>query len=643
MRKGFLVRRDFVWRRWGWVGSCCLWAAAAWAHEEPKPTAADAPAAAHEFPRALLLPQIEGPKPWTDKPVFNDPNRFQIAVMTDNTGGHRPGIWMKAIEKINLMRPEFVMSVGDLIEGYSENRRELRAQWREFLGFMDRMQMKFFFVAGNHDLSNPVMHQMWRERFGPKWYSFDYKGVHFVCLSSEEPATALGEEQLAWVTKDLAEHADARWTLVFMHKPLWFESERARAAGNRDGTGWQQLEAQLGSRPHTVFAGHVHHYCQFDRNGMQYYQLATTGGASPLRGVPYGEFDHIVWLTMESDGPHVANLLLDGVLAGNTVNEKAVNEYRQFVSRPVLEAAPILVADADGFSSGRIDLRLTNGFQRPVKITAKIVGLPLSGVTLDQEALLLAAEPGQTTELAVGVRFAAPMSFERLGQTALVAQLKTADKDAPLSAELSLPIVIDQRFDLPRRAAPAVVDGKLDEWEQLPQTMTAQPLVLEPTGTADARVSFAAAYDEQFVYLAAHVADGVVSSEGDALQFQLDLRPIATRRRDPRQLVGTYTLRIAPPDEQGQCEVAIRGPRKSPIYPGTVAKGRRTADGYEVEAAVPLKFVTAQQGAGWHSLQLTPVIFDQDLPGQKPARVVWRGTPEVSKANLLYGQFVRGS
>lgn len=36
-----------------------------------------------------------------------------------------------------------------------------------------------------------------------------------------------------------------------------------------------------------------------------------------MRGVPYGEFDHFVWITMKKEGPVLANVLLDGVLPEN--------------------------------------------------------------------------------------------------------------------------------------------------------------------------------------------------------------------------------------------------------------------------------------------------------------------------------------
>jgi hypothetical protein len=41
--------------------------------------------------------------------------------------------------------------------------------------------------------------------------------------------------------------------------------------------------------------------------------LATTGGASKLRGKADGEFDQVVWVTMKESEPVIANLLLDGI------------------------------------------------------------------------------------------------------------------------------------------------------------------------------------------------------------------------------------------------------------------------------------------------------------------------------------------
>jgi hypothetical protein len=590
------------------------------------------------LPTALVLPALDGAKPWTDKPVFDDPDRFQIAIMTDNTGGHRPGIWMKAVEKINLMRPAFVMSVGDLIEGYPESRERVEAEWREFLGFMDKMEMKFFFVAGNHDLKDSLMHQIWREHFGPEWYSFDYKGVHFVALCSEDPSTKIGDEQLAWLKADLEKAKEARWTLLFLHKPLWVVAEREVTAGNPDSTNWKQVEQLLGERPHTVFSGHVHYYSQYDRNGQKYYHLATTGGSSQLRGIPYGEFDEIAWLTMEKDGPTVANLLLDGILPGNVVTEESFARFSRFLEKVQVEVAPILIDDDGGLSQGRIDLRLKNGFDVPVEMSATIAGLPLRGLTVDPETLKLAAEPGETTELAVNVQFADKIAFQHLAQTLLTASLKATDKDRPLTAERQVPIVIDRKYSVPR-VATIKIDGDLSDWPDAWLPMPSQPLVLDRpqdwTGPEDCSVSIQASHDDKFLYLAAKVADERVM-ERDSLEFRLDPRPTTVRSSDPRLRNGTFRVEV----QYGKIVVFGFNPLpETAINTPIEYELQQRPGGYDFEVALPLEIVFAEQ-PGMLSLQMTAVVSDVDEAGQMPARVLWRGTSEVAERNTNFGQFV---
>ena len=87
---------------------------------------------------ASLQPRIliQQANPWTHLNWNDDPALFQFAIVADRTGGHRPGVFTEAIGKLNLLQPEFVMSVGDLIEGYSEDLPLLQNQWTEFEGFV---------------------------------------------------------------------------------------------------------------------------------------------------------------------------------------------------------------------------------------------------------------------------------------------------------------------------------------------------------------------------------------------------------------------------------------------------------------------------------------------------------------------------
>ena len=90
---------------------------------------------------------------------------------------------------------------------------------------------------------------------------------------------------------------------------------------------WTALEGLLADRDYTAFAGHRHTY---DYSGGEVgahthdkIALATTGGVSRLRGVAYGEFDQMVWVTMTDDGPVIANIGLTEVLPKDFATPKA--------------------------------------------------------------------------------------------------------------------------------------------------------------------------------------------------------------------------------------------------------------------------------------------------------------------------------
>ncbi len=588
------------------------------------------------WPPALLLPTADGPSPWSDKPVLNDPDRFQIAIVTDRTGGHRPGIWMDAVRKLNLLRPEFVMSVGDLIEGYTDDRQQAEKEWREFLGFIDRLDMKFFFVAGNHDVSNPMLHQLWREKFGREWYSFDYRGVHFLCLCSEDPdAQHIGEEQLNFIRADLDQHADARHTLVFLHKPLWTYAERDLAAGNDDRTNWKRVEALLADRPHTVFAGHVHHYVAYERNGgRKYYSLATTGGGSRLRGENYGEFDHVMWLTMEKSGPQVVNLRLDGILPPDIVTEESAARWGEFLAKASIEVAPILLDEDAGFREGDLHLRLTNEFGELVRVEGTLGGLPLQGLSVSPQEISMEVGPTGVAEQSMKIRFEEPIAFSQVSQVNFIAKLRTSG-ERPLLAERSFPVLIDRKHVLELVSEPPTMDGRLIEWGDLKYRNSDEPLVLGNTqswqGLSDGSLAFSARRDESNVYFGVRVTDERLA-EGDALRLIIDGRPMQWRLQDPRLRRGIGRIRVSAPTPESSLDTNIEGVQMA---------ASPTDAGYEVEIALPVDRLRAQQPEGWQSFQLALQVEDVDDQGGDKAIVLWRGSRSYDRFNTNYGTFVK--
>jgi hypothetical protein len=253
------------------------------------------------------------PIPWTHIPLRNDPADFQFAILADRTGGERPGVFPAALDKLNLLQPEFVLCVGDLIEGKSDDPDQIRAEHAELHDMLLARRLPFFRIPGNHDLTNDAMTRIWQEDLGRTYYHFTYRDVLFLCLNSEDPPQAdksphFSDEQIAWLARVLKRNADVRWTLVFLHKPAW---------ETRKDTGWAKIEPLLQDRPHTVFAGHNHTYLKTRRGDNDYYKLATTGGSSTLAGLEQGKFDHLMWVTMTDRGPIIANLLLDAIRDDN--------------------------------------------------------------------------------------------------------------------------------------------------------------------------------------------------------------------------------------------------------------------------------------------------------------------------------------
>ena len=245
---------------------------------------------------------------------------------------------------LNLLRPDFVMSVGDFIEGYVEDREVLQSQWKEVDELLGSLAMPFFLVPGNHDLNFDPSEEIWFKRVGVQrsYTHLVYNNVLFLLVSTEDPpkkepgeellekyerlkagdikdkaearATILeletwagkvniSEAQVSYFKKVLAENSDVRWTFLFMHSPPWELDD----PGN-----FVKIESLLADRPYTVFAGHTHTYDHTQRNGRDYITMGMTGGAAP--GKELGHMDHLAWVSMTDDGPVISNLLLNGIL-----------------------------------------------------------------------------------------------------------------------------------------------------------------------------------------------------------------------------------------------------------------------------------------------------------------------------------------
>ena len=247
---------------------------------------------------------------------FNDDTgKIQFAIVSDLWGGYRAGVFEDAARKLELLQPQFVMSVGDLIEGKTYDSTLVDQEWGHFDAMVDDLSMPFFYVPGNHDISNPWMEKEWKKRLGRTYYYFIHKNVLFLIIDTQDGGDYhIGTEQIAYFRKVIKDHPDVRWTFIFMHRPVWQGED-----GHEEG--YEKIEEVFNGSHYTLFSGHQHRYAKIVKNGYDHYVLATTGGGSRLRGEKYGEFDHIMWVTQKDKAPpEIINIKLDGLVMNDVVN-----------------------------------------------------------------------------------------------------------------------------------------------------------------------------------------------------------------------------------------------------------------------------------------------------------------------------------
>ena len=242
---------------------------------------------------------------------------FNFVILGDRTGGHVPGVYGEIVDEVNLLGPDVVVTVGDQIEGYTEDVPTLEAEWDEYWEIAGKLEAPLYLCPGNHDILNDVMLEEWKKRtYVDPCYSFDYEGVHFVFLDTGRWGTS--EEWLAesgyreWLEKNLAKHKKDRMTIVIHHIPFWYETLA-------DGEPDPLHDIFVANGVDAVFNGHYHIYAAAEFDGIPYTIVGSSGGGMDEEAEYRGAFYHYVWCTVRGDELSWAVLKKDSARPAGTV------------------------------------------------------------------------------------------------------------------------------------------------------------------------------------------------------------------------------------------------------------------------------------------------------------------------------------
>jgi hypothetical protein len=339
---------------------------------------------------------------------------FQFAIFGDRTGGVPEGLQVleQAVIDTNLMDPDLVMTVGDLVQGYNQTPQWL-AQKDEFQAIMNRLEMDWFPVAGNHDVywqrqdpNKPLgQHEKnYEQHFGPLWYSFQHKNAGFLVLFSDEgnPETnekgfndpqlqMMSPRQLDFVKQALEQLKEQKHVFVFLHHPRWI-------GGNYEGSNWEQVHETLvaAGNVSAVFAGHIHRM-RYDgkRDGIEYYALATTGGNLSVDFPAAGFLHHFNVVTVHEDRFQVATIPVGGVIDPKTFTQDYLRELetlRNLTPRTVQS----LGLTPDGRVSGVLELAIDNPLPHPIDVSLTANISPDWQVSPDHQHTVVEAGKTQT-------------------------------------------------------------------------------------------------------------------------------------------------------------------------------------------------------------------------------------------------------
>ncbi|MFQ5499997.1 MAG: metallophosphoesterase [Candidatus Zixiibacteriota bacterium] len=424
--------------------------------------------------------------------LSDHPIRF--AVIGDRTGEPEPGVHKEIVVEIQRLRPDFVMTVGDLIDGYTDDETELNNQWQDYIELLEPLTMPTHHTPGNHDITTDAMLESYRRNVGEPYYSFDYRDLHLVVLDNSRLDTDgnLLPEQMQWLANDLKTHSDAKQTIVFIHKPFWYETiALGKSHELHDLFAAQGVDA--------VFSGHFHRYFSGEYDGIIYTGMGSGGGG--MRPGPSGLGYHFAWVTVNASEIAIAPIRMASVLPWDEATADDLH-FAAEIDRKGLQFSQALQVDG-GATVSKVTLPLTVHNISQWKMTDSIRWDIPSGWTVEPNsvAVSLPANSSRTMEFTVA-------STGKLYPVPTVTAGFPYREDKTYRASAS--VQVSRQVSCVRTTKPPKIDANIcgDVWTQ------PQALLYSPDGdTSDIDpVEFYFAHDNDNLYLAAHCTEKKMDS-----------------------------------------------------------------------------------------------------------------------------------
>jgi predicted phosphodiesterase len=232
-------------------------------------------------------------------------NNFRFCILGDRTGDAQPGVYERVWHALDSLHPDFVINVGDTIQGGNDATAE--AEWDALRPLWERYKYPQYFTPGNHDIWSTASRKVYEKETGrPAHYGFDYQDAHFTVLDNSQTED-LSDGEMEFLARDLEAHKDRDPKFVLFHKPFWLIPVEFQSSQFP----FHQLARKYGVR--YVISGHGHQFVHLVEDGIVYLEAGSSGGKLKGEGFEQGWFfGHILARVMgakvemtveEIDGP----------------------------------------------------------------------------------------------------------------------------------------------------------------------------------------------------------------------------------------------------------------------------------------------------------------------------------------------------
>ncbi len=231
--------------------------------------------------------------------AFSQNTDFRFAFFTDihlnNKAKNCFQGFGQAIEHAKANKAHFIITGGDNVDinVLGKKKQEAEALYTKFKKTIDNAGINIYPTIGNHDRYTGSIKDgdllndgMFRKYFSKAYYSFDYKGWHFIVLNSVQThhnKYCVDKQQIGWLKNDLAKLSQETPIVVSVHVPFLSVYHPAYHGKYKSSDSfsnfkevWDMFEA---NNLKLVLQGHIHLYEEIKVKGVQFITCGSVSGA----------------------------------------------------------------------------------------------------------------------------------------------------------------------------------------------------------------------------------------------------------------------------------------------------------------------------------------------------------------------------